>query len=135
MNAHEKLLLADIQAHADRGSMAIDRVGMRGIRHPIGFERTDRSTLQTVATIDMYVGLPSDLRGTHMSRFLLKRPDEKYLTECADDNPTFVEDLVREIAIALQRDPRIGAFVVESENFESIHNHSACALIRRDGRA
>jgi GTP cyclohydrolase I len=70
MNAPEKLPLADIQAHADERSMAIDRVGVRGIRHPIGFERTDGSTLPTVATIDMYVGLPSDLRGTHMSRFL-----------------------------------------------------------------
>jgi GTP cyclohydrolase IB len=66
---------------------------------------------------------------------LLKRPDEKHVTERAYDNPKFVEDLVRDVAIALQRDPRIGAFVVESENFESIHNHSAYALVRRDGRA
>jgi GTP cyclohydrolase IB len=267
MNAPELRVLADLQAHADQRSMAIDRAGVRGIRHPIGFERTDGSTQQTVATVDMYVGLPSDLRGTHMSRFLevlqegaehvsvegvrllmatmldrlgassghiemrfpyfavkrapvsgvaslmdyevrlrvevrpdrecetvmrvlvpvtslcpcskeisaygahnqrshvtieaviagdvtveeliataeaqascevyglLKRPDEKFVTERAYDNPKFVEDLVRDVAIALQRDPRIGAFVVESENFESIHNHSAYALIRRDGRA
>jgi len=66
---------------------------------------------------------------------LLKRPDEKHVTERAYDNPKFVEDLVRDVAIALERDPRIVAFTVESENFESIHNHSAYALIRRDARA
>jgi GTP cyclohydrolase I len=60
---------------------------------------------------------------------LLKRPDEKYVTERAYDNPKFVEDLVRDVAGALNADPRIDAYVVESENFESIHNHSAYALI------
>jgi len=267
MNAPEKLFLADIQAHPDHRSMAIDRVGVRSIRHPIAIERADRSVLPTVALIDMYVSLAHDVKGTHMSRFLevlqaradrvsleslrgmmatmlsrleatnghiemrfpyfvlkrapvsgveslmdyevtltvqvtearghetvlkvlvpvtslcpcskeisaygahnqrshvtieavladdvkveelidiaetqascelyglLKRPDEKHVTERAYDNPKFVEDLVRDVAIALDRDPRIVAFAVESENFESIHNHSAYALIRRDGRA
>ena len=63
---------------------------------------------------------------------LLKRPDEKYVTERAYDNPKFVEDMVRDIAGTLNRDDRIEAYVVESENFESIHNHSAYALIERD---
>jgi len=266
MNAPEKLFLADIQAHSDHRSMAIDRVGVRSIRHPIAIERADGSILTTVAMIDMYVSLAHDVKGTHMSRFLevlqagadrisleglrgmmaamlsrleasgghiemrfpyfvskrapvsgveslmdyevtlrvqvteargqeavlkvlvpvtslcpcskeisaygahnqrshvtieavlagdvtvedlvdiaeaqascelyglLKRPDEKHVTERAYDNPKFVEDLVRDVAIALDRDPRIVAFVVESENFESIHNHSAYALIRRGGR-
>jgi GTP cyclohydrolase I len=246
--------------------MAIDRVGVRSIRHPIAIERADGSILPTVAMIDMYVSLAHDVKGTHMSRFLeilqasadrisleglrvmmstmlsrleatsghiemrfpyfvvkrapvsgvkslmdyevtltsrvteargheavlkalvpvtslcpcskeisaygahnqrshvtieavlaadvkvedlidiveaeascevyglLKRPDEKHVTERAYDNPKFVEDLVRDVSIALERDPRIVAFVVESENFESIHNHSAYALIRRDRR-
>jgi len=267
MNAPEKLFLADIQAHPDHRSMAIDRVGVRSIRHPIAIERADGSVLPTVAMIDMYVSLAHDVKGTHMSRFLevlqagvgrisleglrglmatmlsrleatsghiemrfpyfvskrapvsgveslmdyevtltvqvtearghetvlkvlvpvtslcpcskeisaygahnqrshltieavlagdikieelvdiaeaqascelyglLKRPDEKHVTERAYDNPKFVEDLVRDVAIALERDPRIVAFTVESENFESIHNHSAYALIRRDARA
>jgi GTP cyclohydrolase I len=65
---------------------------------------------------------------------LLKRPDEKYVTEHAYDNPKFVEDMVRDIAADLNRDIRIDAYVVESENFESIHNHSAYALIERDKR-
>lgn len=63
---------------------------------------------------------------------LLKRPDEKYVTERAYDNPKFVEDMVRDVAGELDRDERIGHYVVESENFESIHNHSAYALIERD---
>lgn len=63
---------------------------------------------------------------------LLKRPDEKYVTERAYQNPKFVEDMVRDIAARLNQDPRIIAYAVESENFESIHNHSAYALIEHD---
>jgi GTP cyclohydrolase I len=63
---------------------------------------------------------------------LLKRPDEKFVTELAYDNPKFVEDMVRDVAAVLDADKRIDAYVVESENFESIHNHSAYALIERD---
>jgi GTP cyclohydrolase I len=60
---------------------------------------------------------------------LLKRPDEKYVTERAYDNPKFVEDLVRDVATAVNQDPRVGGYTVEAENFESIHNHSAFARI------
>ena len=63
---------------------------------------------------------------------LLKRPDEKYVTERAYDNPKFVEDMVRDVAARLNSEGRIDAYVVESENFESIHNHSAYALIEKD---
>lgn len=63
---------------------------------------------------------------------LLKRPDEKYVTEKAYDNPKFVEDIVRDIAAKLNKDDRVAAYTVESENFESIHNHSAYAMIERD---
>ena len=62
---------------------------------------------------------------------LLKRPDEKVVTERAYDNPKFVEDMVRDIAHQLNIDKRILAYTVESENFESIHNHSAYALIEK----
>lgn len=64
---------------------------------------------------------------------LLKRVDEKYVTERAYDNPKFVEDLVRDVALGLNREARVGAYVVEAENFESIHNHSAFARIVRAG--
>ena len=60
---------------------------------------------------------------------LLKRVDEKYVTERAYDNPKFVEDLVRDVAGAVKRDARVDSFTVEAENFESIHNHSAYARI------
>jgi GTP cyclohydrolase IB len=63
---------------------------------------------------------------------ILKRPDEKYVTERAYDNPKFVEDIVRDVAVRLNAEERIRAYVVEAENFESIHNHSAYALIEKD---
>ena len=62
---------------------------------------------------------------------LLKRPDEKYVTERAYENPKFVEDLVRDVALRLNADARIGHYRVDVENFESIHNHSAWARIER----
>lgn len=65
---------------------------------------------------------------------LLKRPDEKYVTEHAYDNPKFVEDLVRDVAGMLNADSRILAYSLEAENFESIHNHSAYACIEFDKR-
>jgi len=65
---------------------------------------------------------------------LLKRPDEKFVTERAYDNPKFVEDMVRDVAAQLSKEKRIVAYTVESENFESIHNHSAYALIEHDKR-
>jgi GTP cyclohydrolase I len=63
---------------------------------------------------------------------VLKRPDEKYVTERAYDNAKFVEDVVRDAALALNEDPRVRSYKVESENFESIHNHSAYAMIEFD---
>ena len=65
---------------------------------------------------------------------LLKRPDEKFVTERAYENPKFVEDLVRDVAQRLNADERIVGYVLEAENFESIHNHSAYAVIERDKR-
>lgn len=63
---------------------------------------------------------------------LLKRADEKWVTERAYENPKFVEDLVRDVAIAVEKDPRIGRYRIDVENFESIHNHSAFARIERE---
>jgi GTP cyclohydrolase I len=62
---------------------------------------------------------------------LLKRPDEKFVTERAYANPVFVEDLVRAVAQRCDRDKNILWYRVEVENFESIHNHNAYALIER----
>jgi GTP cyclohydrolase I len=62
---------------------------------------------------------------------LLKRPDEKAVTERAYDNPVFVEDLVRNVAARSNRDRNITWYRVEAENFESIHNHNAYALVEK----
>ena len=66
---------------------------------------------------------------------LLKRADEKYVTEKAYDNPKFVEDLVRDVALALDGDVRVAEYAVEVENFESIHNHSTFARVARSKAA
>ncbi len=63
---------------------------------------------------------------------ILKREDEKYITEHAFDNPKFVEDVVRDISEKLSQDPNVRWFSIEAENFESIHNHSAYAYLERD---
>jgi GTP cyclohydrolase I len=65
---------------------------------------------------------------------VLKRPDEKFVTEDAYDHPKFVEDIVRDLALALDAEPRISWFQVNSENFESIHNHNAYAFVEKDKR-
>lgn len=265
MNHPTALPIEDVQNTPDLRHLAIDKVGIKSIRHPVKVKDKSSGVQHTVAVFNMYVHLPHNFKGTHMSRFveilnmnereisvenfesilremvkrleaqsghiemtfpyfikkaapvsgvtslldyevtfigeirdgeynitvkvlvpvtslcpcskkisdygahnqrshvtitarindfiwiedliriveeqasselygLLKRPDEKYVTERAYDNPKFVEDMVRDIAAKLNAEPRIVAYVVESENFESIHNHSAYALIERDKR-
>ncbi|ADE10946.1 GTP cyclohydrolase FolE2 [Sideroxydans lithotrophicus] len=261
MNSIETI--ADVQNSADTRQLAINKVGIKSIRHPVVVKDKSEGVQHTIATFNMYVHLPHNFKGTHMSRFvqilnqhgreisvesfegilremtekleaksgyiemsfpyfvnktapisevqslldydvtfigeivdgnyrfnmkvqipvtslcpcskeisergahnqrshvtitvrtrrsvwieevvrfaeeqasselygLLKRPDEKFVTERAYDNPKFVEDMVRDVAAVLNADERIEAYIVESENFESIHNHSAYALIERD---
>ncbi|MEM8738115.1 MAG: GTP cyclohydrolase FolE2 [Planctomycetota bacterium] len=65
---------------------------------------------------------------------VLKRPDEKFVTEDAYDHPKFVEDIVRDLAVVLDAEDRISWFQVNSENFESIHNHNAYAFVEKDKR-
>ena len=66
---------------------------------------------------------------------LLKREDEKFITEYAYEHPAFVEDVVRDVALRIESDPRITWFSVEAESMESIHNHNAFATVsrRREG--
>ena len=258
--------IADVQSGADDRDLAIDDVGIRGLRYPMLFADGDGAPQPTIATCNVYVRLPADRKGTHMSRLvallearsarheapltvtnlrelvqellarldapagriemafpyfvrktapvsgvaslldyeariegalgdngyvqtvtvavpvtslcpcskeiseygahsqrsvitiavrerepvalgdiiriaeeeasaelygILKRADEKYVTELAYNNPRFVEDLVRGVAARLARDARFIGFGVEAENFESIHNHSAYARISR----
>jgi GTP cyclohydrolase I len=63
---------------------------------------------------------------------LLKRVDEKYVTEQGYNNPMFVEDVVRNVAVRLNDDPNFQWYKVEAENFESIHNHSAYACVEKE---
>ena len=65
---------------------------------------------------------------------LLKRADEKFVTEAAFDNPKFVEDTVRDLAVRLDKDERIIKYRITSENYESIHSHNAYASLTRDKR-
>ncbi len=255
-------LVEDVQNRADTRQIPINRVGIKDIVHPVRVRDRSTGDQHTVATLNMYVNLPHNFKGTHMSRFvellhqereisvegfrkileemtekleaeaghiemtfpffvmkkapvsgveslmdyqatligerrkgvtqmwvkvvvpvtslcpcskkisaygahnqrshvtisarlrehmwieelidiaeseascelfgILKRPDEKYVTERAYDNPKFVEDMVRDVAVRMNDEDRVSAYVVESENFESIHNHSAYALIERD---
>ncbi|HZQ71969.1 MAG TPA: GTP cyclohydrolase FolE2 [Burkholderiales bacterium] len=262
MKSRDLYNIPDVQASPDSRKLAIDKVGVKGIRHPVKIQERSGGVQHTVATFNMYVCLPHHYKGTHMSRFveileahereitvetfqlmlremverleaeeghiemafpyfiekrapvsgvkslmdyeivfrgehkagassftmkvlvpvtslcpcskgisergahnqrshvtvsartsdfvwieeivdivekqasselygLLKRPDEKFVTERAYDNPKFVEDMVRDVAAVLNLDERIESYVVESENFESIHNHSAYALIEK----
>ncbi len=89
-------------------------------------------TVRTVDTVDVHalLRLAEDEASSELYG-VLKRADEKYVTERAYDNPRFVEDLVRGVATRLATDSRYGAWCVEAENFESIHNHSAYARIAR----
>ncbi len=66
---------------------------------------------------------------------VLKRPDEKWVTETAYDHPKFVEDIVRDLALALDAEDRVAWYQINSENYESIHNHNAYAFLERDKRA
>ncbi len=65
---------------------------------------------------------------------VLKRPDEKFVTEQAYKNPRFVEDMVREVSLAFDAHPRVLAYEIEVENHESIHDHNAYAYLKRDKR-
>jgi len=71
---------------------------------------------------------------SHPVYAVLKRPDEKYVTEKAYENPKFVEDIIRDLAITLNKDDRVVQYAISSENFESIHSHNAYAEIERDKR-
>ncbi len=104
--------IAEVSAHNQRGTVAIT-VGMTKF---IWIEDLIEIAEQS-ASSPVYA--------------LLKREDEKFITERAYDNPRFVEDVVREVALRLKALPGLRYHTVEVENFESIHNHSAYAVITK----
>jgi GTP cyclohydrolase IB len=108
-------------------SKKISDYGAHNQRSHITIKARVREHLWIEELIDM-----AELEASSQVYGILKRPDEKFVTERAYDNPKFVEDIVRDVAVRLNREPRVLAYVVEAENFESIHNHSAYALIEKD---
>lgn len=110
-------------------SKKISEYGAHNQRSHVTVEVTAAETVLVEEIIDLVEKLASsELYGT------LKRVDEKFVTERAYNNPKFVEDMVRDVAVALNEDDRVDAYKVEVENFESIHNHSAYAEIVFDKR-
>ena len=110
---------------------------------PCSKEISDYGAHNQRSHVTIRVEMLQDVAWTELVRFaedsassevwpMLKRADEKWVTERAYENPKFVEDLVRDVALRLAADTRIGRYRVEVENFESIHNHSAYARIERD---
>ena len=108
--------ISDYGAHNQRSHITITAQ----LRAPMGIEELVRIA-EEEASCEVYG--------------LLKRPDEKFVTERAYENPKFAEDLVRDIAVRLNAEPRIERYRLVAENFESIHNHSAYALIKKDKTA
>jgi GTP cyclohydrolase I len=104
--------IAEVSAHNQRGTVAIT-VGM-----------TKFIWIEDIIEI-------AEASASSPVYALLKREDEKYITERAYDNPRFVEDVVREVALRLKTLPGLRYHTVEVENFESIHNHSAYAVITK----
>ena len=100
-----------------------------GAHNQRGVVTVQVETRRTVWVQDLIQMVESS--GSSQLYALLKRPDEKHVTEEAYENPVFVEDLVRNVVTHLQNDERIVWYQVEAENFESIHNHNAYALIRQ----
>jgi GTP cyclohydrolase I len=109
---------------------------------PCSKEISDYGAHNQRSLVTVRVELLQDIPWTELVRFaedsasseiwpLLKRVDEKWITERAYENPKFVEDLVRDVALRLNADARVGRYSVDVENFESIHNHSAYARIER----
>src|SRR5436305_7876886 len=109
---------------------------------PCSKEISDYGAHNQRSHVTIRVELKGDIEWTELVRFaedsasceiwpMLKRADEKWVTERAYENPKFVEDLVRDVALRLNDDARVGRYRVEVENFESIHAHSAYAQIER----
>jgi GTP cyclohydrolase I len=91
---------------------------------------TVRIKISSIVWIEDIVNLVEDAASSDVYA-LLKREDEKYVTEKAYDNPRFAEDMVRHIAVELEKIKQVTWFIVETENYESIHNHNAYASVSR----
>lgn len=109
--------MSDYGAHNQRGYVEID----------VRSSRDDKGNIRLI-WIEELVAI-AEQSGSAPVYSILKRPDEKYVTDQAYNNPVFVEDIVRNVALKMKQDPRVAWFQVKAVNQESIHNHSAFARI------
>ncbi len=107
-------------------SKAIAKYGAHNQRGEV----TVRIRMRKIVWIEDLIGIIESSASSELYA-LLKRQDEKAVTERAYENPVFVEDLVRNVALRLNADARVSWYKVEAENFESIHNHNAYACIEK----
>jgi GTP cyclohydrolase I len=104
-------------------------ISARGAHNQRGYVTLALRSIKPIWIEDMIAMIEASASSEIYS--LLKRPDEKFVTERAYDNPVFVEDLVRNVAVRCNQHPDITWYKVEAENMESIHNHSAYACIEK----
>ncbi len=107
-------------------SKAISRYGAHNQRGQVTVQLRSSGTVWIEEVIAM-----AEASASSELYALLKRPDEKHVTEKAYEKPVFVEDLVRNVAVKLNEHPLVTWYKVEAENFESIHNHNAYACIEK----
>lgn len=108
-------------------SKEISEFGAHNQRGYVSVKVKPRSMLWLEDVIEMIEGT-----GSAQLYPVLKRPDEKFVTEQAYKNPRFVEDMVREVALKFDQDDRVAAYEIEVENHESIHDHNAYAFLKRE---
>src|SRR5262245_6348319 len=98
MNSRDKhLAIPDVQSSEDLRHMPINRVGIKDIRHPVKVLDKDRGVQHTIATFNMYVGLPHNFKGTHMSRFV-----EILNSHDAEISVESFESMLREMVVRLE---------------------------------
>jgi len=128
-NGKEIDFLLEVRAHVTTlcpCSKAISKQGAHNQRGEVTVQLRNSGTVWIEDVIELIESSSSSELYS-----LLKRPDEKYVTERAFENPVFVEDLVRNVAVLLNKHPHVTWYKVEAENFESIHNHNAYACIEK----
>jgi GTP cyclohydrolase IB len=99
MNSPDSFAIPDVQGSADTRHLAIDKVGIKAIRHPVRVADRDGGVQHTIATFNMYVGLPHNFKGTHMSRFveILNSHEREISVESFE---TMLRDMVKRLEAA-----------------------------------
>jgi GTP cyclohydrolase I len=128
-NGKEIDFLLEVRAHVTTLCPCSKAISKQGAHNQRGKVTVQLRSSETVWIEDVIELIESSSSSELYS--LLKRPDEKYVTERAFENPVFVEDLVRNVAVRLNEHPHVTWYKVEAENFESIHNHNAYACIEK----